>query len=118
MPKRLARKPSTPSLIAGGQEQQERQIAIVPLAIAQTTTGTRMIRANVMRFGILKLKPRLAAARSGYRPRCCNSGIEYIGHRAIAHNWIPTYAKGMRQKRASPMRNPASISMPGTAWWS
>ncbi len=47
-----------------------------PEAIAQTTTGTSRMRANVMRFGILKLcRPRLAPAPLGF-PR--------LGARAIA----------------------------------
>jgi hypothetical protein len=43
----------------------------------------------VMRFGMLNLQaPARAAAVAAMA-----IAAEYIGHQAIAHNWIPTYAK-------------------------
>jgi hypothetical protein len=48
-----------------------------------------MILANVMRFGILNLQaPAHAVAVAALA-----IAAEYIGHQAIAHNRIPTYAK-------------------------
>src|ERR1039457_830503 len=54
--KRLARKPSTASLIPAATKRKKAARAS-PDVIAQTTIGTRMMRPNVMRFGILKRLP-------------------------------------------------------------
>src|SRR3984957_10790464 len=54
--KRLARKPSTPSLMPAARNRKK-AIRIPPEVIAQTTIGTSRIRPKVMRFGILKRGP-------------------------------------------------------------
>src|SRR5271156_555894 len=56
MRKRLARKPSTASLIPAVRNNRK-AMRISPEVIAQTTTGTKRIRPSVMRFGILKPRP-------------------------------------------------------------
>src|SRR5579864_1650248 len=56
--KRLARKPSTPSLMPAARNRKK-AMRIPPEVIAQTTIGTSRIRPNVMRFGILKRSPGL-----------------------------------------------------------
>src|SRR6478672_6743532 len=69
MPNRLARKPSTASLMPAARKSTK-AIFISPAVIAQTTTGTRRMRPSVMRFGILKSAPRLGprlAVPSGAR---------------------------------------------------
>src|SRR5580704_7817341 len=54
--KRLARKPSTPSLMPAARNRKN-ATRIPPEVIAQTTIGTSRIRPKVMRFGILKRGP-------------------------------------------------------------
>jgi hypothetical protein len=69
-------------------------VCIRPVAIAQTTTGTSKMRANVMRLGILNSTP--ARPRVGWhfpRPDAFAIPPEYIGDRAIAHVSIPTYPR-------------------------
>src|SRR5271168_3169077 len=56
MRKRLARKPSIASLMPAARNRRK-AIPISPDVIAQTTTGTKRIRPNVMRFGILNPRP-------------------------------------------------------------
>jgi hypothetical protein len=51
-----------------------------------------MMRANVMRFGILNLDPGSPALRLMAGPDTLAIPAEYIDPQAIAHNWIPTYA--------------------------
>src|SRR6202046_5071051 len=63
--KRLARKPSTPSLMPAARNRKK-AIRIPPEVIAQTTIGTSRIRPKVMRFGILKRGP-----GSGSYSSCC-----------------------------------------------
>src|SRR5579864_2028340 len=58
--KRLARKPSTASLMPA-TTNSAKAASISPEIIAHTTTGTRMMRAKVIRFGILKRRPQLHA---------------------------------------------------------
>ena len=54
--KRLARKPSTASLMPAARNN-EKAMRISPSVIAQTTIGTSKIRPKVIRFGMLKLSP-------------------------------------------------------------
>src|SRR5262249_24021846 len=61
MPKRLAKKPSTPSLIPAATNSTN-AIVIWSDAMAQTITGTNRMRASVMRLGRLKKGP----GRAGY----------------------------------------------------
>src|SRR5580658_8032824 len=83
--KRLARKPSTPSLIPAARNRKN-AMRIPPEVIAQTTIGTSRIRPKVMRFGILKRGPRLRqlfpvlSCNSIYRrPRACAPGDSDVG---------------------------------------
>src|SRR5262245_29949739 len=68
MPKRLARNPSIASLIAAARNSMNAKY-MRPVAIDQTTTGTSRMRANVMRFGMLKLAAPARAPRPSSRSR-------------------------------------------------
>ncbi len=65
---------------------------ICPDVIAQTTIGTNRMRPSVIRFGILKTWPRLAARyyRNILRSRAPSLGPQYTGTRVLAHLAIPT----------------------------
>src|SRR5580700_7505417 len=83
--KRLARKPSTPSLMPAARNRKK-AMRIPSDVIAQTTIGTSRIRLNVIRFGILKRGPRLRqlcpvlSCNSIYRrPRACAPGDSDVG---------------------------------------
>src|SRR5262249_5634769 len=101
MPKRLARKPSTASLMPAARKRTN-AIRISPAVIAQTTTGTSRMRPSVMRFGMLKSAPRLG-------PRASPSPLEgahvamrdqYSRDQAIAQARIPKYRNAQAKRRA------------------
>src|SRR5499433_3470313 len=108
MPKRLARKPSTASLMPAARKRTN-AIRISPAVIAQTTTGTNRMRPSVMRFGILNLCPGSARApRWHHRPAHmwpCDD--EYSRDQAIAQSRIPKY----RGARANEGRAMAEIGL-------
>src|SRR5215510_12558855 len=85
MPKRLARKPSTASLIPATRNRMKAN-SISPDPIAQTMTGTSRIRAIVMRFGRFKPDPRPADDVQIDPPRAACQ--------AIAPGPIPPYHAG------------------------
>jgi hypothetical protein len=105
--KRLARKPSTASLMPATKNNRNATL-ISPSVIAQTTIGTSKIRPKVMRFGILKPFPSLrrgfarqsapapmdGAAAGGWiypMPRASFvDGPHYSGAGVLAHSAIPT----------------------------
>ena len=73
---------------------------ICSAAIAQTTTGTSRMRANVMRFGILKLGPGSPARRSMPRPTRLRFRLSISAIRPLHTIAIPTYGQqGMSDKR-------------------
>src|SRR6516225_4759738 len=99
--KRLARKPSTASLMPAARNSAN-AMRISPNVIAQTTMGTSKIRPKVMRFGILKPPPACSnacaaprraaplcelapALRPGYSPR--SIGGHNIMAPARLHTW-------------------------------
>src|SRR5215831_8657936 len=92
MPNRLARKPSTASLMPAARNSTN-AIRISPAVIAQTTTGTNRMRPSVMRFGILNLCPGSARApRRHHRPAHmwpCED--QYSRDQAIAQSRISKY---------------------------
>src|ERR1043166_1841468 len=65
MPKRLARYPSTASLMPAARNRRN-AASIQPVMIAHTMTGTERMRASVMRLGMLKRRPRHSS--HGNRP--------------------------------------------------
>src|SRR5215468_511156 len=93
MPKRLARKPSTSSLMPAARKRTN-AIRISPAVIAQTTTGTSRMRPSVMRFGILKSAPRLgprASLSPHWKAHMWPCEDQYSRDQAIAQARIPKY---------------------------
>ena len=77
MPKRLARKPSTASLMPASRNNANATL-ISPAVIAQITTGTSKMRPSVMRLGILKAPPGMVRAASRGPPPSFLSNIPAI----------------------------------------
>ena len=92
--KRLARNPSTASLIPATRNSAK-ATSISPDMIAQTTAGTRMMRPKVMRLGMLKLCP-----GSQRRPPARRPFVPYIAARAR----LRTRRFRRRRRRAVPPR--------------
>src|SRR5580704_13274933 len=92
--KRLARNPSTASLIPATRNSAN-ATSISPDMIAQTTAGTRMMRPKVMRLGMLKLCP-----GSRRRPPARRPFVPYIA--APARLCIGRFRR--RRRRAVPPR--------------
>src|SRR5215469_18872966 len=98
MPNRLARKPSTASLMPAARNRTN-AIRISPAVIAHTTTGTSRMRPSVMRFGMLKSAPRLGPRASLAPP---SGDYEYSRDQAIAQSRIPKY-RGARANEGRAM---------------
>src|SRR6187549_2662538 len=80
MPNRLARKPSTASLTPAAANSRNAN-SIWFDAIAHTTTGTSRMRASVIRFGMLKRRPRQQSLEKSDKP-----------HAARCQAWLRTTA--------------------------
>src|SRR5437763_7198795 len=109
MPNRLARNPSTASLMPAATKRRK-ATRISPAVIAQTTTGTSKMRARVTRFGMLNLRPQLG--RRFVDSRCSRPcDRQYSRDQPVAQLSIPEY-RGAPLSRARQCQTRA----PGTGF--
>ena len=112
----------------GRQEQRRKATRISPDMIAQTTTGTSMMRAKRNEVRNTQTTPRLPAPTSRDASLCplysggaraCAPGDSDVGgaeqSRPAGEGNLPNWWLSWTRHATRP---PASISMPATAWWS